>query len=82
MNSLMNHECKLFVKEHEGEQCNGFRFRRWYSHEFELSLDTPRNRSGKFYPVLLGIIRNEEKSVQSYSISLYQRSYLVSNKTY
>ena len=31
MNSLMNHERKLFVKEHEGEQCNGFRSRRWYT---------------------------------------------------
>ena len=28
MNSLMNHERKLFVKEHEGKQCNGFRSRR------------------------------------------------------
>ena len=27
---LMNHERKLFVKEHVGEQCNGFRSRRWY----------------------------------------------------
>ena len=38
MNSLMNHERELFVKEHEGEQCNGFRSRRWYSHGFEFSL--------------------------------------------
>ncbi len=28
MNSSMNHKRKLFVKEHEGEQCNGFRSRR------------------------------------------------------
>ena len=25
MNSLMVHERELFVEEHEGEQCNGFR---------------------------------------------------------
>ncbi len=61
----MNHERKLFVKEHEGEQCNGFRSRRWYSHGFELFLDIPRNRSGKFYPVFLGLIRNESKVIQS-----------------
>ena len=43
----MNHEHKLFIKEHEDkdEQCNGFRSRRWYSHGFEFSLRIPRNRS-------------------------------------
>ena len=61
MNSLMNHERKLFVKEHEGEQCNGFRSRRWYSHGFEFSLRIPRSRSGNFYPVLLGFIRSESE---------------------
>ena len=29
MNSLMNHERKLFVKEHEDEQCNGFFSHHW-----------------------------------------------------
>ena len=34
----MNHERKLFIKEHEDkdEQCNDFRSRRWYSHGFEF----------------------------------------------
>ena len=57
----MNHERKLFVKKHEGEQCNGFRSRRWYSHGFEFSLRIPRSRSGNFYPVLLGLIRSESE---------------------
>ena len=65
MNSLMNHERKLFVKEHKEEQCNSFRSHRWYSYEFELSLDIPRNRSSNFYPILLGLIRNESKIIQS-----------------
>ena len=62
MNSLMNHERRLFVKEHEGEQCNGFRSRHWYSHGFEFLLRIPRSHSGNFYPVLLGFIcsKNEE----------------------
>ena len=58
MNSLMNHERKLFVKEHEGEQCNGFRSRRWYSHAFEFSPHIPRSYRGNFLPVLLGFIRS------------------------
>ena len=40
INSLMKHERKLFVKEHEDkdedEQCNGFRSRHWYSHELKF----------------------------------------------
>ena len=55
INSLMKHERKLFVKEHEDkdedEQCNGFRSRRWYSHGFEFYLRIPRSPSGNFYPV-------------------------------
>ena len=61
MNSLMFHERELFVNENTGEQCNGFRSRRWYSHGFEFSLRIPRSRSGNFYPVLLGLIRNESE---------------------
>ena len=44
MNSLMNHERRLFIKEPEGEQCHGFRSRHWYSHGFEFSLRIPRCR--------------------------------------
>ena len=61
MNSLMFHERELFVSENKDEQCNGFRSRRWYSHGFEFSLCIPRSRSGNFYPVLLGLIRNESE---------------------
>ena len=61
MNSLMFHERELFVSGNAHEQCNGFRPRRWYSHGFEFSLRIPRSRSGNFYPVLLGLIRNESQ---------------------
>ena len=62
INSLMKHERKLFVKEHEDkdedEQCNGFRSRHLYSHGFEFSLGIPRSRSDNFHPALLGLIRS------------------------
>ena len=42
MNSLMNHERKLFLNEYEDKnedgQYNGFRPRHLYSHAFEFSL--------------------------------------------
>ena len=71
MNSLMNHERKLFVKDHKEEQCNSFRSHRWYSYEFELSLDIPRNRSSNFYPILLGFIRNESEERAKFFNLLY-----------
>lgn len=61
MNSLMLHERELFMDANDGEQCNGFRPRRWYSHGFEFSLRIPHSRSGSFYPVLLGLIRSESE---------------------
>ena len=74
----MNHERKLFVKEHEGEQCNGFRSRRWYSHGFEFYLRFPRSRSGNFYPILLGFIRRKQRPCKVIQSTLQQRSYHLS----
>jgi len=54
----MNHERKLFVKEHKEEQCNSFRSRHWYSHELKFSFGIPRSYSGNFHPALLGLIRS------------------------
>ena len=61
MNSSMKNERKLFIKEHEGEQCNSFRSCRWYNHGFEFSLRIPHSCNGNFYPVLLYSIRRESK---------------------
>ena len=62
INSLMKHERKLFVKEHEDkdedEQCNGFRSRHWYSHELKFSFGIPRSYSSNSHPALLGLIRS------------------------
>ena len=67
MRSLMNHERKLFVKDHEGEQCNGFRSRHWY-HGFEFSLRIPRCRSGNFLSCSFRFSSIAKmKNVQSYS---------------
>ena len=76
MNSLMFHERELFVSGNAHEQCNGFRPRRWYSHGFEFSLRIPRSRSGNFYPVLLGVMRNEsEERARLFWPSLHQGAY-------
>ena len=73
MNSLMKHECDLFVNENEHEQCNGFRSLRWYSHGFEFSLRIRRSRSGNSYPVLLGLIRSESEERAKLFYLLYNK---------
>ena len=73
MNSLMNHERKLFVREHAYEQCSVFRSCCWYSHDFEFSLRIPRSRSGNFYSVLLGFIRSESKERAKLFYLLYTK---------
>ena len=64
----MRHEWDLFITKNAQEQCNSFRSHHWYSHELKFSFGIPRSHSGNFYSALLGFIRSEEKSVQSYSI--------------
>ena len=75
MNSLMKHECDLFVNDNEHEQCNGFRSRRWNSHGFEFSLRIPRSRSSNFYSVLLGLFRSRRRMCKVVQSSLHQSSY-------
>lgn len=73
MNSLMLHEREVFVSSNAGEQCNGFRSRRWYSHGYEFSLRIPRSRSGRFYPILLGLIRSESEERAKLFSMLYTK---------
>ena len=73
MNSLMARERELFVKANKNEQCNGFRPRRWYCKGYTFVLRIPRNRSGNFYPVLLGIIRSECEERAALVYQLYTK---------
>ena len=73
MNSLMTHERDLFVKANKNDQCNGFRPRRWYCKGYTFVLRIPRNRSGNFYLVLLGIIRSECEERAALVYQLYTK---------
>ncbi|MDO4695742.1 transposase [Porphyromonas sp.] len=66
-------ERALFVEEHEGEQCNGFRprHRRGYGCSFELLI--PRTRSGNFQPLILGILSRQESERALLFHELYTR---------
>ncbi len=50
LNALSRHERSLFVETYDGEQCNGFRLRKWQSQGLCFELRIPHTRSGAFLP--------------------------------
>ena len=46
LDSFSKQERALFLEEHKGEQCNGFRPRRWRGHGCSFQFRIPRTRSG------------------------------------
>ena len=56
---LMRSERKIF-QEDNLDYSNGYRPRCVQGFGKELVLSVPRTRSGEFYPVLLGILRDED----------------------
>lgn len=69
---LMNAERKIFQAENE-VYANGFRTRKISGFGKELALSVPRTRSGDFYPVLLGILRDENEERNKLIFSLYSK---------
>lgn len=61
LNALSRHERSLFVETYDGEQCNGFRPRKWQSQSLCFELRIPRTRSGAFRPMILGILKEQEE---------------------
>ena len=53
LNALSLHERSLFVESYDGEQCNGFRPRKWQSQGLCFELRIPRTRSGAFRPTFV-----------------------------
>ena len=73
LDAMSRHERSLFVDSHEGEQCNGFRPRKWCSQGLCFELRIPRTRSGAFRPMILGILKNEEDERAALFHELYVR---------
>jgi transposase-like protein len=51
---------------------NGFRSRRAYGDKKMIELQIPRTRSGNFYPIILGMLKNQEAEARAISFSLYK----------
>ncbi len=72
LDALMRSERKIF-QESNDEYANGYRPRSVQGFGKEIVLSVPRTRSGGFYPLLLGIIRDEDQERQKLVFSLYSK---------
>lgn len=55
----------------EGDMSNGYRIRRTFGQGKILELQVPRSRKGHFYPILLGLLRDQEEECRRMAFSLY-----------
>ena len=54
-----------------GDLSNGYRLRKTYGKGKMLELKVPRSRYGQFYPVILGLLKDEEEECRKLAYSLY-----------
>ena len=69
---LMKSERKVHQDE-TGDYANGYRPRKINGFGKEIALSVPRTRTGDFYPVLLGILRDEDTERNKLIFSLYKK---------
>lgn len=70
LEALMKAERELY-NETNKDVSNGYRRVNALGHNKELKLQVPRSRKGNFYPVLLGVLRNQEEEYRKVAFSLY-----------
>ena len=71
LDAFSKQERALWVKEHPGEQCNGFRPRRWRGAGCSFELRIPCTRTGNFLPLILGILSSQESERALFFHELY-----------
>lgn len=54
-----------------GDQSNGYRPRKSFGQGRIMELQIPRSRLGQFYPIVLGMLRNQEEECRRLAFSLY-----------
>ncbi len=55
-----------------GDYSNGYRSRKAFGDKQMLELQVPRTRNGGFYPVILGLLKNQEQEAKSIAFHLYK----------
>ena len=70
MESLMKSEREIYNSQ-TNDVSNGYRDRRVYHDGQMFEIRVPRSRESNFYPVLLGVLKDQEAEVQRLICSLY-----------
>lgn len=68
--ALMRAEREEFNGQNQ-DVSNGYRKRRTFGHGKILELRVPRTRNGNFYPLLLGLLRDQEEECRKMAYTLY-----------
>jgi len=61
-------EYKRFIKDYS----NGYRSRKVYGNGKMIELKMPRTRDGGFYPVVLGLLKDQEREAHNLAFQLYK----------
>ena len=70
LEALMRAERELHNQTH-GDVSNGYRWRKVFGKGHQIELTVPRSRNGHFYPLLLAVIRDQEREAKELAFSLY-----------
>jgi transposase-like protein len=73
LNSMMLIERKVFLEDSPENKGNGYRPLRAFGHGHEFELRIPRDRFSQFSPVILAMIREQEKYLNEVSFKLYSK---------
>lgn len=71
--ALMRAERAEHLSLNENDKGNGFRSRKSFGLGKILELRVPRTRQGAFYPVLLGVLKDQQAESQRLAYSLYSK---------
>lgn len=70
LEAIMRSE-RMLHNENSNDQSNGFRKRSVLAHGGKIELLVPRSRHHNFYPLLLGVIKNQENEYKELAYQLY-----------
>jgi transposase-like protein len=71
--ALMRAERQAHLTDSVHDKGNGYRERKFYGNGRLLELRVPRTRQGNFYPILLGLLKEQQAEAQKLAYSLYSK---------
>lgn len=71
LEAIMRSERSAF-NSHHGDSSNGYRFSSVFAHNTKMELVIPRSRHHNFYPLILSLIKDQDKESESLAFELYK----------